>query len=269
MFASVKVGLLLIILLATFLFTRRGKALHFKTFLLTLPKSVERQRRFFESHHRKIPVEVVYGPNTRTVEAAREYEDHVDTKHFKKALEMHYAPLVRRPDITYFNLGAIGAMFGHMDIWEKAHRDGVKYALVFEDNTLPQEEIYGEVQSVIEELGDGFEMVFFHCIARYVDKEKHGTLEKVKWISSMKCYLVHVPNFRRYIKYFFPMNNHVDNKMEDIIAKGARVFYKDMRHCLKIDRSKGSTIGHSEHDNKDFFSRQYPHVSSDALVDGY
>lgn len=269
MFTSVKVAVLLLILLAVFLTTRRGMDLKFKTFLLTLPESKERQRRFFEAHHRKIPVEVVYGPNTKTVEAAREYEDRVELKHFKRALEMHYSPSVRRPDITYFNLGAIGAMFGHLDIWEKAHADGVKYALVFEDNTMPSEEIYGEVQSVIDELGDDFEMVFFHCIARFVDDEKHGTLERVRWISSMKCYLVHVPNFTKYIKYFFPMDNHVDNKMEDLIAKGARVFYKDMRHCLRIDRSGGSTIGHSEHDNKDFFSRQYPHVNADDLLQGF
>lgn len=269
MFTSVKVGVLFLILFAVFLFTRRGRDLSYKTFLLTLPESVERQRRFFQSHHPKIPVEVVYGPNTKTVEAARRYEDQVELKHFKRALEMHYSPSVRRPDITYFNLGAIGAMFGHMDIWKKAQSDGVKYALVFEDNTIPSEEIYGEVQSVLEELGDDFEMVFFHCIARYVDPEKHGSLERVRWISSMKCYLVHVPNFQKYTRYFFPMDNHVDNKMEDIIAKGARVFYKDMRHCLRIDRSGSSTIGHSEHDNKDFFSRQFPHASADDLIQGF
>lgn len=249
---------------------RRGPPQYaFKTFLLTLPESVERQRRFFEAHDSTIPVEVVHGPNTKTVEGARAYEHLVELKHFKRALEMHYSPSVRRPDITYFNLGAVGAMFGHADVWRRAREAGVTYALVFEDNTVPSPHIYGEVQAVIDELGDDFEMVFFHCIARYVDPKKHGTLEKVRWISSMKCYLVHVPNFQRYIKHFFPMDNHVDNKMEDIIAKGARVFYKDMRHCLQIDRSRGSTIGHSEHDNTDFFSRQYPHVSSEELLDGF
>ena len=60
----------------------------------------------------------------------------------------------------------------------------------------------------------------------------------------------------------------VDNKMEDLIVKGARIYYKDMAHCARIDRSGASTIGHSDHDKPEFFSRRYPNVTPDKLVYG-
>jgi hypothetical protein len=40
----------------------------------------------------------------------------IDPEYFEKAVEMHYNPQVKRPDITYFNLGAIGAFMGHTGI---------------------------------------------------------------------------------------------------------------------------------------------------------
>ena len=49
---------------------------------------------------------------------------------------------------------------------------------------------------------------------------------------------------KRYTKYFLPMDNHIDMKHEDLIAKGARIYYKDMRRYMKIDRTHNSTIGH-------------------------
>jgi len=91
----------------------------------------------------------------------------------------------------------------------------------------------------------------------------------VNWISSTKCYLIHVDNMRKYHKHFYPMDNHVDMKHEDLIAKGARVYYKDLRHCMTIDRSHSSTIGHSDWDKKDFFSKRYPDATIDLLEKGY
>jgi GR25 family glycosyltransferase involved in LPS biosynthesis len=216
-----------------------------------------------------IPIEIVYGVNTKNVKVAREYEDMIDSEYFEKAIEMHYNPTVKRPDITYFNLGAIGAYMGHTGIMNKCIDRGIKYALIFEDNVIiKRNKLYDEVQKVIDELGNNFEMCFFHCLSR-MPIEVNRDLERVVWVSSMKCYLINVQNMKKYMKYYFPIDNHVDNKTEDIIAKGARVYYKDLRNCIKIDRSGPSTIGHSDHGRKMYFSRQNPSATPDDVIFGY
>ena len=62
------------------------------------------------------------------------------------------------------------------------------------------------------------------------------------------------------------MDNHIDMKMEDLIAKGARVFYRSLQDYLHIDTSVPSTIGHTQHGNPEFFSRQYPKLTASADV---
>ena len=74
---------------------------------------------------------------------------------------------------------------------------------------------------------------------------------------------------KRYTKYFLPMDNHIDMKHEDLIAKGARIYYKDMRQYMKIDRTHSSTIGHSEHGRPRYFSRHFPSATPDDLMYGY
>jgi GR25 family glycosyltransferase involved in LPS biosynthesis len=185
-------------------------------------------------------------------------------------VEIHYDPEVKRPDITYFNIGAIGCFMGHLDFYKRCIKQGLKYAVIFEDNVIVKSnKLYDEIQKVIDEKGDDFEMCFFHCLSRLPDI--HGTekLEKVKWISSTKCYLVHVENMKKYIKYFLPMDNHVDMKHEDLIAKGARVYYKDMRQYMKIDRTQKSIIAHSNHGRPDFFSRHNPSATPNDVEWGY
>jgi GR25 family glycosyltransferase involved in LPS biosynthesis len=84
----------------------------------------------------------------------------------KKALEMHYNPDVKRPDITYFNLGAIGCFMGHMDFYKRCFDQGLRYAVVFEDNVIiKSDRLYDEIQKIIDERGDEFEMCFFHCLS--------------------------------------------------------------------------------------------------------
>lgn len=221
------------------------------------------------SHNPSIPIEVIYGPDTRNVKNAREFENHVDPQYFEKAVEMHYNPQVKRPDITYFNLGAIGCFMGHMDFYDRCFKQGLKYAVIFEDNVIiKSNKLYNEIQGIINEKGDEFEMCFFHCLSRLPDK-RDGKLEKVKWISSTKCYLINVENMKEYIRYFLPMDNHVDMKHEDLIVKGARIYYKDMRRYMKIDRTHNSTIGHSEHGRPRFFSRNHPSATPDDVTYGY
>jgi GR25 family glycosyltransferase involved in LPS biosynthesis len=212
---------------------------------------------------------VFYGEDTKNVKNALKYEYIIDSKYFEKALEMYYNKNIIRPDVTYFNIGAIGCFMGHVNIMNECIKEGVKYALIMEDNIIiKSNKFYNEIQQVIDELGDNFEMCFFHCISR-TPTERKGKIEKVIWISSMKCYLINVQNMKKYMKYYFPIDNHVDNKTEHIISKGARVFYKDLRHCLKIDRSGASTIGHSDHGNKKFFSKVRPNATPDELLYGY
>jgi len=265
------VTLIIILLVVLFVTLRTSKTSNYdyKCFLLTIPSEKKRRERFMKHHNQKVPIEIIYGPDTRNVKKARKYEDMIDDEYFEKAIEMHYNNDVKRPDITYFNLGAIGCFMGHMDFYDKCFAQGLKYAVIFEDNVIVKSDrLYKEIQSVIDDRGDEFEMCFFHCLSRLPDKQD-GKLEKVKWISSTKCYLINVENMRDYMKYFLPMDNHIDMKHEDIISKGARIYYKDMRRYMKIDRTHGSTIGHHQHGRPDFFSRNYPSATPSDVKFGY
>ena len=241
----------------------------YRCFLLTLKSEKKRHERFIQSHKNDLPLEIIYGPDTRKVKVAREYEGLIEPEYFEKAMEMHYNPHVRRPDITYFNLGAIGCFMGHMEFYNRCFKQGLRYAVIFEDNVvIKSTQLYEEIQNVIDEKGPNFEMCFFHCLSRLPNKVE-GTLEKVDWISSTKCYLINVDNMRKYKKHFLPMDNHIDMKHEDIISNGARVYYKDLRDYMYIDRSHKSLIGHSNHGRKEFFSRTHPGVSPIKLKWGY
>ncbi len=260
---------LLFILLIFFYKRTKIEEYDYKCFLLTLPKEEERRKRFMKHHNQKVPIEIIYGVDTRNVMMARKYEDMIVADYFEKAIEMHYDTTVKRPDITYFNLGAIGCFMGHMDFYDKCFAQGLKYAVIFEDNVIVKSaKLYKEIQSVIDDRGDNFEMCFFHCLSRLPDKQE-GKIEKVKWISSTKCYLINVENMRGYMKYFLPMDNHIDMKHEDIISRGARIYYKDMRRYMKIDRTHNSTIGHHGHGRPDFISRNNPRATPRDVKWGY
>tara|TARA_B110000467_G_scaffold112432_1_gene102863 strand:- start:49 stop:867 length:819 start_codon:yes stop_codon:yes gene_type:complete len=241
----------------------------YKCFMLTVKDAKTRQQTFLKHFDDEQPLEIIYGPNTSKVKVAREFEHIVEPEYFEKALEMHYDPTLKRPNITYFNLGAIGCFVGHMDFYKRCFDQGLKYAVIFEDNVvIKSPQLFNQIQEVIDEKGNNFEMCFFHCLSRLPDKTE-GNLEKVKWISSTKCYLVNVDNMRKYNKYFYPMDNHIDMKHEDLIQKGARVYYKDLRKYMLIDRSKGSLIGHSDHGEKNFISRHHPQATPDDVKWGY
>jgi hypothetical protein len=249
---------------------KEKKKLTYKCFLLTLPSSTDRRQKFLASHAKSVPLEIIYGTDTKSVENAKKYQNVVDPVYFKEALKMHYNRKHLRPDMTYFNMGAIGCYMGHMEFYRRCFEQGLKYAVVFEDNVIVyNSKIYDEIQKVIDTMGDNFEMCFFHCLTRYPDGVVTKDLERVKWISSTKCYLINVENMQKYYQYFFPIDNHVDMKHEDLIARGARVFYKDLRDCMYIDRTGASTIGHSYHQKPKYFSRQYPTATTDVLKPGY
>jgi len=263
--------ILLIVAILLLIRTEREKFANydFKCFLLAMKNQPSRSEQFIRSLDKKIPLEVIYGKDTRSPQTAIEFQDLVDQDYYEKAVEMHEDPTVRRPDITYFNLGAIGCFMGHMEFYKRCFDQGLKYAVIFEDNVvIDSNKIYDEIQSVIDEKGDDLEMCFFHCLSRLPEK-KEGTLEKVKWISSTKCYLINVHNMRWYKRFFLPMDNHVDMKHEDLISRGARIYYKDFRRYMHIDRSHTSIIGHSDHGRRSFFSKVHSDVSINKLKHGY
>jgi GR25 family glycosyltransferase involved in LPS biosynthesis len=248
---------------------REKKKLSYKCFLLTLPTSTNRRQKFLASHDKGVPMEIIYGVDTKSVENAKKYQNVVDPVYFKEALRLHYNRKHLRPDMTYFNMGAIGCYMGHMEFYRRCFEQGLKYAVVFEDNVIiSHPRLYDEIQEVIDIMGDNFEMCFFHCHSRLPYDNSNNDLEMVKWIASTKCYLINVENMQRYYQYFFPIDNHVDMKHEDIIARGARVFYKELKDCIYIDRSE-STIGHSFHRKPKYFSKQYPTATTDVLKYGY
>lgn len=263
------VVLVVLFILIHYLLKNRVEEYDFKCFLLTLPSEHERRERFLSHHPIHIPLEIVYGPDTRDIKVARKYETNIVGEYFEKAVEMHYDERVKRPDITFFNMGAIGCYMGHLKFYQKCFEQDLKYAVIFEDNVVVKSpQLYKEIQQVIDEKGDDFEMCFFHCLSRLPDKIE-GKLEKVKWISSTKCYLINVENMKEYVKYFLPMDNHIDMKHEDLIARGARVYYKDLRKYMMIDRTHKSTIGHREHGRPQYFSRIYPTATPLDVKRGY
>ena len=263
---------LVFVLLLVLVLARTRKKPEYKCFLLTLETSANRREKFLDHYDSSVPLEIIYGTDTRKLENAKKYQKIIEPNYYREALKLHYNANKTRPDITYFNLGAIGCYMGHMEFYRRCFDQNLKYAVIFEDNVVIKDtRVYREIQDVINKKGDDFEMCFFHCLSRYPDKEsaEKSGLERVKWISSTKCYLIHVENMKKYYKHFFPIDNHVDMKHEDIIARGARVYYKDLRHCLHIDRTHNSTIGHSNWGNREFFSKRYPMATTDVLEYGW
>jgi len=268
----VLVIVLVLVLVPVLVLKHKREKPEYKCFLLTLETSADRREKFLKHYGDSIPLEIIYGSDTRKLENAKKYQKIIEPNYYREALKLHYNANKTRPDITYFNLGAIGCYMGHMEFYRRCFDQNLKYAVIFEDNVIIKDKrVYREIQDVINKKGDDFEMCFFHCLSRYPDEEKpdKSGLERVKWISSTKCYLIHVDNMKKYYKHFFPIDNHVDMKHEDIIARGARVYYKDLRHCLHIDRTHNSTIGHSNWGKRTFFSKRYPTATTDVLEYGW
>ena len=271
MFIPILISVLILVLVTRFL-RRSRKNPDYKCFLITIPTSSRRRQNFLGNHNSSIPLELIYSEDTKILTNAMKYKSLIEKKHYNESLRLHYNSQHKRPDITHFNLGAIGCYMGHMDFYKRCFDQGLKYAVVFEDNVIVKNnQFYHEIQKVIDTKKNNFEMCFFHCLSRYIDTSVpvENDIERVKWISSCKCYLINVDNMRKYYKHFFPIDNHVDMKHEDIIAKGARIYYKDLRKYMEIDRSGPSTIGHSDWNRKEFFSRQYPTKTTKVLTYGY
>src|SRR6056300_866072 len=186
------------VLLLVLVLARTRKKPEYKCFLLTLETSADRREKFLDHYDGSVPLEIIYGTDTRKLENAKKYQKIIEPNYYREALKLHYNANKTRPDITYFNLGAIGCYMGHMEFYRRCFEQNLKYAVIFEDNVIIKDKrVYREIQDVINTLGNDFEMCFFHCLSRLPDK-RDGKLEKVKWISSTKCYLINVENMKKY-----------------------------------------------------------------------
>lgn len=164
------ISFVILFVISLFIIVNKSKY-QYKCFLLTMKDEKLRQKKFFENHDSSIPIEVIYGSDTRNVETAREYEDKIPPKYFNKAVEMHYNSNVIRPDITYFNMGAIGCFMGHMEFYDRCFDQGLKYAVIFEDNVIVKSnQLYKQIQDVIDK-----RVMTLKCASSTVYPDFHST----------------------------------------------------------------------------------------------
>ena len=180
---------------------------NFYCYIISLPKSVQRRNLFFKYFNKSINHEIVYGVNTNIIKNANKFKKHVDKKYFKVALQLKHGTLQTRPNITYFNLGAIGCYMAHVGIYKKAllkyqkavlkyqtavqdtqdiedtkstkntikelqnDVDKNRFVLIFEDNCLVKsDKFYFEVQEAIDDMKGKFDFVWFYT-ADHIDSK--------------------------------------------------------------------------------------------------
>ena len=225
---------------------------NFKCYILSLPKRIDRRRSFLKYFNTSMDHEIIDGIDTNIIENARLFKDRIDPEYWKVALQLKRRTINLKPNITFFNLGAIGCYMGQYEIYRKAIRENQKYILIFEDNCIVKsDEFYFEVQNAIKDLGDTFDFCWFHtwCVhysknQPYKNDPDRKIYKKLDWLMGNKCYLVNVATLHKYLDVFNIMNNHIDMKMEDIISKGARIYYKKSNN-LFVHYKFGSGINHS------------------------
>ena len=216
-----------------------------KCFLLTLPESVERRNSFLESYKSKIPLEIIYGVNTKIKSEAEKYKHLVDSKKYNLMHDFDSGKK-SRPDHTYFNSGALGCYLGHMEFYERCFDQNLDYAIIFEDNVVLSDSFNKELESALTRLGDDFDACFFHCWTHIGENVEHcgNQITKLKWVTSTKCYLINVKRMKKYYDLFFPINTHVDLVYEKIVHHGAHIYLIHLKSI--VIRITQSTIGHTQ-----------------------
>ena len=108
------ISIILLLVLVTLLLRRSRRNPEYKCFLLTLETSADRREKFLDNYDSSVPLEIIYGTDTRKLENAKKYQKIIEPNYYREALKLHYNANKTRPDITYFNLGAIGC---YMATW--------------------------------------------------------------------------------------------------------------------------------------------------------
>src|SRR5210317_733296 len=104
--------ILILLLIAIILRTirrLRQEGYSYKCFLLTLPKEEARTRRFMSNHNPEVPIEIIYGPDTRDVKVARKFENQIEGEYFEKALECTITPVSKDLTLLTSTLARLGA----------------------------------------------------------------------------------------------------------------------------------------------------------------
>jgi GR25 family glycosyltransferase involved in LPS biosynthesis len=226
-----------------------------KFFLISMRDSVERRNTFLKSFERlkfndnniKVPLEIIWGKNTKLRQEAEKYSHLVKSEYFEKMFE--YDAGKPRPDHTYFNSGALGCYLAHLDFYNSSISQKLNYTLVFEDNIILSQDFPEDLNNALKRLGNDFDACFFHCwdsISEKVVKCNNEKINKLKWLSSTKCYLINVNRFKKYLPLLLPMENHIDQSFEKLIYNGADIYLIKL-NSISIQRTQAgsSIIGHS------------------------
>jgi GR25 family glycosyltransferase involved in LPS biosynthesis len=226
-----------------------------KCFLLSLPESKDRRDDFLKSYENlnlDIPLEIIYGINTKIKENAEKYKNLVNLEKFNNMYD--YDNGEKRPDHTYFNSGALGCYLGHMEFYKHCFEQNLNYAIIFEDNIILDNNFKDQINIALSRLGDNFDVCFFHCWTHLGDEIlKCGVkIKKIKWITSTKCYLINVNRMKKYYSLFYPINNHIDQIYEKLIDHGADIYLINI-NSIKIQHDKKSTINHANVKNENKF----------------
>ena len=222
-----------------------------KCFVLSLKDSDIRRNKFMDSYNLDIPLEIIWGYDTRTPDVGEKYKHLVNPEKYRDMYR--YDKDLKRPDNTYFNSGGLGCYLGHMDFYKKCFEQNLDYAMIFEDNVILDDNFNSELNTALSRLGSDFDVCFFHCWSHVGDNvEKCGdTIKKIKWLNSTKCYLINVNNMKKYYNLFYPIDNHIDNIYEKLVNNGANIYLIPLNN-IKIQYGK-SVIAHSKVIDSNYF----------------
>ena len=99
-----------------------------KVFLLSIPTSKERRENFLNSYKAPIPLEIIWGVDTKNPENVEKFRHLVNPDKFNTMYL--YDNGEPRPNHHYLNSGALGCYIGHMDFYKKSFNQHLKYTLI-------------------------------------------------------------------------------------------------------------------------------------------
>ena len=218
-----------------------------RIFLLTLPSSRLRRSNFLKSFNQtgcKIPLEIIWGINTKIPKNAEPYRSLVVPVKFNQMYLLDSGKKDRKT-MSDFNSGALGCYLGHMEFYKKS--EGLNYTMIFEDNVILSDYFMDELNEELKRIPDDFDVCFFNYSQQKSSTviRCNKTIQKVKKIMSTKCYLINVKKVKKYYPSFFPIDTHVDLKYAELIKQGLNVYLIPFK-SIYIDNSGGSTIGHTK-----------------------
>jgi len=246
---------LLILLLILFMFLIKSKSNFSNTncinlpnidkiFVLSLKESTKRRQNFTDSYNKlniNIPLEIIWGIDTKIPKNAEPYRSLVDPYKFSIMYDLDNGTRLRQ-SISDFNSGALGCYLGHLDFYKNSFKQNLKYSIICEDNVILENNFLNELNEI--KVPSDFDIIFFHCWRNISEDSNCNNIKSIKRIMGTKCYLINVNNMKKYYKFFYPINNHIDDKYKDLVKQGCKIYYYPLE-SIKVD-SVISTIGHAD-----------------------